>query len=374
MSFIGQTADDRILAQTLKKVLTDVTASRSSNAVINALRPIKRLKQEVRDRPDYRGALFLLLAYIAILFGWILYGIGILTAVAMLLNALELPPILYVFFVFLAFLYIPKGFKRVFPNAKFSLSFGNEPLFIAEISDQISEHHALICHHLTKTNNDKALLAEQRKFSSYQIGDAKSRDFLTLAEGKYAGKEHQFAYSYFHFFSSIRHDDRTVRCNLYGVNVDFKFAKNILIAPSKSDAFWKQFPRFSAGDFFKLPQSWRSSSITFNQIFQVSASDPQAAAKFLRPEILQTIEGLSNELEGLALEFNETGGLCLSCLDSDLIEPPKKEWAEKRGLEDIDEFILDLKESRRHKKLNGVLNHIHTLMKYSDNNFEQNNQ
>jgi len=371
VSFIKQTVDNKILAQTLKKVLDDVIASRSSNAVINALRPVKRLKQEVRDRPDYRGALFLLLTYAAILFVWLLYGFSILFGVAVLVSVLEIPKILYFFFVFLAFRYVPRGFKRAFPNAKLSLTFSPEPLSIKETSSRTSEHHALVCHGLTKIVDEKALFAEQDKYCSFQIGDRHSRTLLSLAEGKHIGKEHTFTYSYFHFFSSIRHDDRTVQCDLYGVNVDFKFARNILIAPSRSDAFWKQFPRLNARDFFKAPQNWQSPSITFNQEFRVTARDLHEAAKFLKPEILQTLEELSEELVELALEFTKDGWLCLSCLDEDIIEPPKKEWAEKRGLEDIDEFILDLKESRRHKKLAKILDFIHTLMKYSDNNFEQ---
>ena len=208
------------------------------------------------------------------------------------------------------------------------------------------------------------------RFKAFQLGNY-SREVRELLRGDYKGAEHSFSYDHYHFHyvnqrtetytttdskGNVRVRTRTVydHYDRYGFIVDFKYARAM---------------RVSEGGLGFFQKGWKSSSVSFNKHFNVAADSEMEAAKFLTPKVLIEIESAGEALRGMDLEFNNSGALCFSFDDSNMIAANCS-----GGLEHPAAFAKKVAGHSTQANLDTALNFIHTLMKYSDNNFEQSNQ
>ena len=204
------------------------------------------------------------------------------------------------------------------------------------------------------------------RFKAFLIGNH-SREIRSLLKGSYEGKEHQFNYEHYHFHyvnqreetytttdskGNVRVRTRTVydHFDRYGFIVPFGFTQALRISE------W-QLAFFSP--------KWKSSSVSFNKNFNVEAASEMDAAKFLTPKILVEIEAAGQALTGMDLEFNQAGDLCFSFDNRNTIAANRK-----GGLENPAVFAEQIAGHSTQANLESALHFIHTLMKYSDNNFE----
>ncbi len=200
-------------------------------------------------------------------------------------------------------------------------------------------------------------------FGEFSQGDEKP-DLTSCIGGFYAGPEHQFDYIYYTFeFTVVRGVDklhpaasdlasaaiRTVQ-KRYGIVCDFPYARGVAVV--------------GGGGEFKYPARWKTSSPGFNARFRVYAESEQAAARFLTPAVVLAIESAAPALPKLNLEINREGKLCLS-FDKDLLEPTRNASLIRPG-----RFEFRLQNDKQAPSLTQALQLIHTLLKYSDNNFE----
>jgi len=208
------------------------------------------------------------------------------------------------------------------------------------------------------------------RFKAFQMGNY-SREIRELLRGSHEGAEHSFAYDHYHFHyvdqrtetytttdskGNVRVRTRTVydHYDRYGFIVPFKFARAM---------------RISEGGLGFFQKGWKSSSVSFNKSFNVAADSEMEAAKFLTPKVIVEIESAGEALRGMDLEFNNRGELCFSFDDSNMIAANRA-----GGLEHPAAFAKKVAGHSTQANLDAALNFIHTLMKYSDNNFEPNNQ
>ena len=208
------------------------------------------------------------------------------------------------------------------------------------------------------------------RFKAFQMGNY-SREIRELLRGKYEGAEHSFAYDHYHFHyvdqrtetytttdskGNVRVRTRTVydHFDRYGFIVGFKYARAM---------------RISEGGLGFFQKGWKSSSVSFNKNFNVAADSEMEVAKFLTPKVIVEIESAGEALRGMDLEFNNKGALCFSFDDSNMIAANRE-----GGLQNPAAFAEKVAGHSTQANLDAALNFIHTLMKYSDNNFEQSNQ
>jgi hypothetical protein len=135
----------------------------------------------------------------------------------------------------------------------------------------------------------------------------------------------------------------------FSLIIPFKFASDIAIVQDRNK---------HQGIF------WETASIDFNKKFGVYAKTKETAAKFLTPKIIIEIEKLEACYSNLNLEFNQNGDLCLSFSNGDTLRATRN-----HGLDEPKAFIEEIKCHTQLGKLDTTLDIVHTLMKYSDNNF-----
>ena len=203
------------------------------------------------------------------------------------------------------------------------------------------------------------------QFKAFLYGNH-SREIETLLRGEYDGAEHSFRYDHYHFHyvnqrietytttdskGNVRTHTRVVydHFHRYGFIVDFKYASALRIAE---------------GGLGFFQSGWKTSSISFNENFNVQADSEMEAAKFLTPKIMVEIEDAGRNLGGMELEFSNSGGLCFSFSDSNTLAARRK-----NGLANPADFAAEIAGHSSQPKLDNALNFIQTLMKYSDNNF-----
>ncbi len=248
------------------------------------------------------------------------------------------------------------------------------PLFLAsdksgrltDLSNQLARKWLWLDRALQeKTHIASALWARWfLSFGEFSQGDEKP-DLTACVGGFHHGPEHQFEYIYYTFeFTVVRGVDknhpaasdldaaaiRTVE-KRYGIVCDFPYARGIAIV--------------GGGGEFKYPARWKTSSRSFNAKFAVHAESEQAAARFLKPAVVLAIEAAASAFPKMNVEINREGKLCLS-FDKDLLQ-----IARNSSLVHPGSFEFRLRNEKQAPGLTQALELIHTLLKYSDNNFER---
>tara|TARA_R110002096_G_scaffold332392_2_gene526418 strand:+ start:527 stop:1597 length:1071 start_codon:yes stop_codon:yes gene_type:complete len=195
-----------------------------------------------------------------------------------------------------------------------------------------------------------------RQFHTFEHGSYISKVHHLLS-GHYQGTDHSFTYRYFHitYTKAGRSKDAETHVRPHGrcgFIVPFSLVKNLRI----SDHALK---------FFK--PTWNSGSNQFNIRFAVEASDDLATAKFLKPALLREIEAAGAVLSYIDLEFNAAGDLCFSFDDTTTLNGMRR-----TGLHDPAAFKEEILAHNNMSNMDAALEFLHRLMKYSDNNFDQN--
>lgn len=235
------------------------------------------------------------------------------------------------------------------------------------LSDRI--HHKTVLHDygLKPLNFDPKAKARSlgRRYRAFQLGNY-SREMKSMLEGTYNGSEHTYEYQYFHFHyvnqrtetytttdskGNVKVRTRTVydHFDRYGFLLHFPFVRSMRI--SEKVLGW-----FSSG--------WKSSSTEFNKRFNVAAASEMDAAKFLKPKIVVELEAAAEALRNLDLEFTDSGDLCFSFDDANTLAAGRR-----HGIETPSAFAKEIAGHSTQPNLEAGLKFIHTLMKYSDNNF-----
>lgn len=228
------------------------------------------------------------------------------------------------------------------------------------ISADMFKHDILFDNQLVALSQD---LAQQTRslaeaFQEFRRGDH-AREIKEMLQGNFSGTEHSFTYTYYHFHyvdkrqsgigskrtTTYEHYDR------YGLLVQFNFARNLSI---------QSFQRSK-----KRTSTFRAASNYFNKLYSVKAESEMDAAKFLKPKIVVALEDIHQHFHRPNFEFSSSGELCMSFQNSGLIQIQPT-----HDLNAPDPFIEELRHFNELTDLKIALEHIHTLMKYSDSNFQ----
>jgi len=194
-------------------------------------------------------------------------------------------------------------------------------------------------------------------FADFRRGNHE-REVRELIRGTFTGEEHSFIYHYFHFHYVDRYETvvgskrRTVydHHDRYGILVQFDFTQNMAIQ--------------SFGRLRNWSATFRTASNRFNKLYDVEAALELDAAKFLKPKVVVAFEDFYRKFYKPNFEFTSTGELCMSFNDKGLVQV-----GHSYSLNEPDLFIEELRQANDLPKLKVALEHIHTLMKYSDSNF-----
>ncbi len=205
------------------------------------------------------------------------------------------------------------------------------------------------------------------RFHDFNRGNY-SREIRALYQGTYQGKDHTFNYYFYHFHyvdkrttmstdSKGRVQTKTVydHYDRYGIYMPFTFVSNLALI-SKSIGGVSGY-------------NYKPASIQFNKIYKVIAESEITAAKFLKPTVVIASEEIAQKFREVNFEFNEDTELCMSFKDCDLLTLERK-----CSFNDLDGFIQEIRKVHVLPKLQTALEHIHTLMNYSDNNFRKHEQ
>ncbi len=237
---------------------------------------------------------------------------------------------------------------------------------LTDLSDTIQAKTILFDNNLQDVPTGAKLAAKRlgNSFNDFQRGNH-LREIKRTLKGHYDGQEHSFDYRHYHFhYVNKRLETYTTTVNgktqvrtrtvydhfdRFSLIIPFKFARDIAIVQDRNK---------HRGIF------WETASIDFNKKFGVYAKTEEIAAKFLSPKIIIEIQKLEAFHSNLNLEFNQKGDLCLSFSNGDILRAIRH-----HGLDEPTAFIEEIKGHTQLGKLDTTLNIVHTLMKYSDNNF-----
>lgn len=239
---------------------------------------------------------------------------------------------------------------------------------ISKLSNRIFEKGILFDNNLNEIPFDKRGKAREleQKFHEFDRGNH-SREIWNLCEGFFVGETYQFGYHLYSFHYVDRHTEtvsdgkggtrtrvRYDHHNRYGIYMPFEHAANIAVLSFDVEGI--------------RGASFRPASNRFNEIYRVIALDEFEAAKFLKPAVVLAFEAIADCFTDLNFEINANAELCMSFGDNIL---PLGAVKRKYGLENPDPFIAEILAHQTMSKLNLALDHVHTLLQYSDNNFKE---
>lgn len=246
-----------------------------------------------------------------------------------------------------------------FGGIGFSVMAGLRNAKASNLSDDMFKRDILFDNQMTAITEGLAHQTQSliRTFTDFRRGNHK-REVKELIRGTFSGEEHSFIYHYFHFHyvdqyeTGIGSKRRTVydHHDRYGILVQFDFTQNMAIQ--------------SFGRLRNWNATFRTASNRFNKLYDVEAALEVDAAKFLKPKVVVAFEDFYQNFGKPNFEFTSTGELCMSFNDKGLVQV-----GHSYSLNEPDLFIEELRQANDLPKLKIALEHIHTLMKYSDSNF-----
>jgi len=201
-------------------------------------------------------------------------------------------------------------------------------------------------------------------FKSFDMGSY-SRNMIDFKSSIYFGKEYEYKYNCFGFeYVNSRQETYTTtdgKGNMsvhtrtvydtnyrYGIIVDFNDIKDLLIQSNGAKSF---------------EYEYKTESINFNNNFNVSSQNELTSAKFLTPKIILIIEEMQSLFYGIDFEFNYDSKLCIS-FEDDIVKSLKS----INSLSNPSIFKEEISGKTQMIKLNKLLEYIHQLMVYSNNN------
>ncbi|GKX63730.1 hypothetical protein [Pragia fontium] len=238
---------------------------------------------------------------------------------------------------------------------------------ISKLADRLFQMDLLFDNGLSQIEVDPVEQAGElaSRFNEFDRGNY-SQEIHGLYQGHYQGKEHAFDYYFYHFHyvdkrvtvttdSKGRVRTRTTydHYDRYGIYLPFTFIRHVaLIGKSVSGL---------SGSTYK------PASNKFNRLYRVVADSEMNAARFLKPSVVIACEEIAAVFSELNFEFNPQAELCMSFRDDDVITLPRN-----NDFNSPDGFIREVRQHNALPKLQKALEHIHTLMIYSDSNFRKN--
>lgn len=188
------------------------------------------------------------------------------------------------------------------------------------------------------------------------------RQIKDLYQGKFEGEEHSFEYQLYCFHYVKKRTEtytdskgntrtRTVRDHFYrhGFIVDFPYVKSLSLDADRSISF--------------RGEKYRGTSNEFNRIFKVKAADPISAARLLSPVLEEQLVTFAKAFKSPTLEISSRGRLCVAVQDN-LLSLKRKHGLEKPGA-----FAEEIAGHTELKEVQKILDLLHELMRYTDNNF-----
>ncbi|GAA3919577.1 DUF3137 domain-containing protein [Litoribacillus peritrichatus] len=205
----------------------------------------------------------------------------------------------------------------------------------------------------------KDLLAKFKEF--HRGNDAKEIQHLYKRE--YQGAVHTFAFEMYRFHyvrkttesytdSNGNRRTRTRRVSYYrhGILMNFPFAKSLCI---NSDS-----------EISHKGEKYTTASNQFNRRFKVRTKDELQTARFLTPAVIELLTQMDQLLKNLNIEITGQNELCLSFDDDNLLKAKQV-----NDLSNPEAFAKEIAQHAELKTLDTLLEHIHDLMRLSDNNF-----
>lgn len=231
------------------------------------------------------------------------------------------------------------------------------------VSEQIFIMDALFNNQLKPVKCDGEAMAKQlgEDFREFIRGND-IRRIKNLYEGSFAGSDHSFQYQMYCFHYVRKRTEtytdskgntrtRTVRDHYYrhGFLLDFPYAKGLSLDADRSIKF--------------SGEKYRGTSNEFNREFKVRAHDTMNAARLLTPAVEERLVAFAKAFKSPVVEITPNGRLCLAVTD-DLLAIKRK-----HGLENPKEFAEEIAGHTELQKVQDMLDLIHDLMRFSDNNF-----
>lgn len=192
--------------------------------------------------------------------------------------------------------------------------------------------HLNLCEQTVDAVADAKKLAAQ--FKKFDRGNH-SRKIEMRVSGRLPGQHSQALFEYFHFHYVDKRTRQTsnnrgstdtqtdyYHYHRYGIWLDFGLSESVAIA---------SFPAPIKG------AKYTTASTRFNKRFKVVASEKFAAAKLLKPAVVELLETATAHFKKLNLEINNVGHLCISFESDDLLTP-----LGKASLEDLDGLMQEL--------------------------------
>lgn len=196
------------------------------------------------------------------------------------------------------------------------------------------------------------------KFFIFQQGDY-SRDFIKFIKGEH---NNNFVYHYFHFNYVDKRTSTSTDANgkesssttyyhydLYGITIPFSLKNCIKISNYDKTVTFEKLIR------------WNTSSISFNNKFEVFTDNEQAISKFLQPKVIEQIEHLYETFPKLDLEISSDGLLAFSTPDQELLNHSRK-----YGVDQLDLFKEEITKTLNQTKLHKALEFIQFLKEYCE--------
>ncbi|WP_086479592.1 DUF3137 domain-containing protein [Oceanospirillum sanctuarii] len=203
------------------------------------------------------------------------------------------------------------------------------------------------------------------RYADFKRGND-TRELLSLYQGHYKGDVHNFDFQIYHFHYVVKTTrtttdsdgntrTTTTRTSYYrhGLVLPFPFAQNLTLS--------------NDGGVNGNGVKYQTASTVFNKIFKVRAGSEMDAARFLSPAVIEKLSTLKEQVRRPVVEFSYDKQLCLSFADDDLITLKRQ-----HSLENPSAFAEEISSHADLKKLDGLLDLIHELMRLSDNNFADN--
>ncbi len=241
-----------------------------------------------------------------------------------------------------------------------ALSFGcGRANLLPDLSERIARLSSLMTQGLMPDDvaPEARLESLQEQFSDYYRGNY-SHELVSAFYGTNRGSLHSIRYGVLHLHYV---NERIVRTRNSSRKVYYHYDRFSLVA---------SFPwvagisvRSDSQSEIDLPVGWNTASSDFNGIFELTGNSEIGCAKFAKPATVLHLLKMSEELEGLNLEFSAAGNLCMSFEDSDILG-----FDAGCSLSTPDAFHAAIQRGVAVPRLDQALALIHRLAEQQDNN------
>lgn len=238
---------------------------------------------------------------------------------------------------------------------------------IRKLSERLYMRNMLLDNHLRELGAELPVLQKRLLTDFFELRRGNhSRQLKAGYEGHHQGHTHAFTYHFYHLHYVDRRTEeytdskgntetRTIDTHFdrYGIVMPFEFVSQMAILGTRVDGL--------------KGISYQPSSNRFNRLFKVKAGTEMVAARFLKPTIVLACEEAASRFKDLNLECNAQAMLCMSFANGEWISGTRQKYDFKTP----DAFIAEVKEHTVLPELHTALDFIHTLMVYSDSNFQK---